>query len=146
MFFLTFFNCFCKSFIVISIWRVGVFFGHVFVTHKENLDFVLFFTAFLNCGHHSKGMPYLNPDGQLPAIAARAAARTAPSRPKLPPKTAETAPSSRQSRRSSARPKAHANGQPLEPPELPAEPPKSPQSAARIAEAAQAASRKTNQI
>ena len=51
-----FFNPFTvvKAFIVISIWRVGVFFGHVLVTHDENLDFVLFFTAFLSCGHLSK--------------------------------------------------------------------------------------------
>ncbi len=49
--FSTFFSCFCKSFIVISSCRVGVIFGTVLVMQQENLDFLLFFTAFWSCGH-----------------------------------------------------------------------------------------------
>ena len=39
---------------VISTWRVGHNFGHVLVMQKENLDFLLFFTAFWSRGHQLK--------------------------------------------------------------------------------------------
>ena len=48
------FKCFCKPLIVISTWRVGHTFGLVLVMQEENLDFVLFFTAFWSRGGLSK--------------------------------------------------------------------------------------------
>ena len=54
--FFCFFCCFCKLLIVISTSCVGHILGHVLVMGKENLDFILFFTAFWSCGHLFKGV------------------------------------------------------------------------------------------
>ena len=49
-------KCFCKFLMVISIWGVGVSFGHVMVIHDENLDFVLCFQLFPSVGVSRKGV------------------------------------------------------------------------------------------
>ena len=53
-FFSNILKCFCKPLIVISTWRVGHTFGLVLVMQEENLDFVMFFTAFWSRGDLSK--------------------------------------------------------------------------------------------
>ena len=59
MFLFVFLCCFCKLLIVISTSCVGHILGHVLVMRKENLDFIMFFTAFWSCGHLFKGVIFI---------------------------------------------------------------------------------------